>query len=118
MGVVVHGFEAAQAATDEYRARGNARLATQCERLAEALGERCEAAVVPASVARSGGRLTRREDEVARLAADGLASRDIAMRLGLSVRTVDNHLQHVYVKLGVSTRTALANALALAHHPA
>jgi DNA-binding CsgD family transcriptional regulator len=118
MGAVVHAFEAAQAASAEYRAHGDARLATQCERLADALGERCEAAVVPASVVRPEGRLTRREDEVARLAADGLASRDIAVRLSLSVRTVDNHLQHVYVKLGVSTRAALANALALAPHPA
>ena len=45
------------------------------------------------------------------LAAKGLASKDIAERLFLSVRTVSNHLQHAYVKLGVSSRAGLAQAL-------
>ena len=45
------------------------------------------------------------------LAAAGIASKDIAERLHLSVRTVNNHLQHAYTKLGVSGRTGLAQAL-------
>ena len=45
------------------------------------------------------------------LAAAGIASKDIAERLYLSVRTVNNHLQHAYTKLGVSGRTDLAQAL-------
>lgn len=56
--------------------------------------------------------LTRREHEIARLAADGLASRAIADRLVLSVRTVDSHLYRVYTKLGVRDRAGLAAALA------
>jgi DNA-binding CsgD family transcriptional regulator len=45
------------------------------------------------------------------LAAAGITSKDIAERLYLSVRTVNNHLQHAYTKLGVSSRAALAQAL-------
>jgi len=52
--------------------------------------------------------LSEREREVALLAAQDLSSREIAARLFVSVRTVDNHLQQVYVKLGVKRRTELA----------
>ncbi|MGN6220444.1 MAG: LuxR C-terminal-related transcriptional regulator [Microbacterium sp.] len=52
--------------------------------------------------------LTRREREVAALAADGTSSKDIAAKLFLSTRTVDNHLQSVYGKLGISGRHELA----------
>jgi DNA-binding CsgD family transcriptional regulator len=55
--------------------------------------------------------LTRREREVAGLAAAGASSREIAARLVLSVRTVDNHLQNVYGKLGVTSRDELARVL-------
>ena len=41
----------------------------------------------------------------------GTRSRDIADRLYLSPRTVENHLQRVYAKLGVNGRTELAPAL-------
>ena len=51
--------------------------------------------------------LTTREQEVAAMAAAGVASRDIADRLFLSVRTVNNHLQRVYAKLGVASRDEL-----------
>jgi DNA-binding CsgD family transcriptional regulator len=55
--------------------------------------------------------LSPREREVAELATSGLASKAIASRLGLSVRTVSNHLQNAYAKLGVSSRDDLADAL-------
>jgi DNA-binding CsgD family transcriptional regulator len=55
--------------------------------------------------------LTRRETEVARLAAGGRSSRAVAAALHLSVRTVDSHLAHAYRKLGVHTRHQLAAAL-------
>jgi DNA-binding CsgD family transcriptional regulator len=45
------------------------------------------------------------------LAATGMASKDIAERLYLSVRTVNNHLQHAYAKLGVTSRAGLSQAL-------
>ena len=56
-------------------------------------------------------RLTRREREVAGVAAAGASSREIAAKLVLSVRTVDNHLQNVYSKLGVTSRDELARLL-------
>jgi DNA-binding CsgD family transcriptional regulator len=55
--------------------------------------------------------LSPREGEIARLAADGVASKVIAQQLGLSVRTVSNHLQNAYLKLGISGRDDLADAL-------
>lgn len=55
--------------------------------------------------------LSDREWEVARLAAEGVTSRVIAERLFLSSRTVENHLQRVYSKLGVTGRAELRAAL-------
>jgi non-specific serine/threonine protein kinase len=52
--------------------------------------------------------LTRREAEVAALAARGLTNRDIAAQLFLSVRTVEVHVDHILTKLGFRTRTQLA----------
>ena len=48
------------------------------------------------------------------LAATGMPSRAIAEQLYLSVRTVENHLQRVYAKLGVAGRADLAEALSRA----
>ena len=55
--------------------------------------------------------LTPREREIALLAAGGASSRQIAGRLVISVRTVDNHLQSAYRKLGVARRQDLPRAL-------
>ncbi|HJT57965.1 MAG TPA: tetratricopeptide repeat protein [Ktedonobacteraceae bacterium] len=52
--------------------------------------------------------LTRRELEVLRLLAEGLSNNQIAERLVISPRTVDNHLVSIYSKLHVSSRTAAA----------
>ena len=51
--------------------------------------------------------LTRREREIGALAAQGMSSKDIADRLFLSTRTVDNHLQSIYGKLGIRGRHEL-----------
>jgi DNA-binding CsgD family transcriptional regulator len=55
--------------------------------------------------------LSRREREVAELAAAGCSSREIGERLFLSPRTVDNHLARAYDKLGIDGRDGLAEAL-------
>lgn len=55
--------------------------------------------------------LTRREKEIAGLAAGGLSSKEIADRLFLSVRTVDSHLSRIFAKAGVRSRRELAAVL-------
>nr|MBL8456184.1 response regulator [Zoogloeaceae bacterium] len=52
--------------------------------------------------------LTRRETEVLSWIAKGKTNRDIAEILGMSPRTVNKHLEHVFEKLGVETRAAAA----------
>lgn len=54
------------------------------------------------------GGLTGREVEVLHLAAKGLTTQAIADRLFISPKTADHHIQHVYGKIGVSTRAAAA----------
>jgi DNA-binding CsgD family transcriptional regulator len=51
--------------------------------------------------------LTRREIEVAEFASRGYTDSEIANQLGISQRTVESHLAHVYGKLGVTSRRAL-----------
>ncbi|MDK1018426.1 MAG: LuxR C-terminal-related transcriptional regulator [Actinomycetota bacterium] len=55
--------------------------------------------------------LTQRETEVATFAAQGLTSRQIADRLYVSVRTVNNHLAAAYTNLGIHSRDELAEIL-------
>lgn len=57
--------------------------------------------------ASSAPRLTWRERETVELVAEGLSNKAIAARLGVSARTVEGHLNHVFVKLGVESRTEL-----------
>jgi HD-GYP domain-containing protein (c-di-GMP phosphodiesterase class II) len=54
------------------------------------------------------GGLSGREVEVLALAARGLTTKEIAERLYISPKTTDHHIQHVYTKIGVSTRGAAA----------
>ncbi|HQZ35084.1 MAG TPA: LuxR C-terminal-related transcriptional regulator [Ilumatobacteraceae bacterium] len=76
---------------------------------------RCEGATTPALRADRVlvEPLTDREREIAFLAANGMKSREIAEQLFVSLRTVSNHLQHVYDKLGVRSRDELRAALAV-----
>jgi predicted ATPase/DNA-binding CsgD family transcriptional regulator len=69
-----------------------------------------EAPAAPAGIAEPGTAaksLTRREREIAGLVADGLGNREIAEQLYLSKRTVDSHLEHIFTKLGFTSRTQL-----------
>lgn len=111
-GANLYAAEALGGAVEAARAAGDARRATLLTRRALDLLARCEGACTPL-VPRAEPRaaLTKREHEVALLAADGLSSRVIGEKLFLSVRTVENHVQNVYAKLGVSTRAELAAAM-------
>ena len=59
--------------------------------------------------------LSEREVEVARLVAAGCSNPEIAERLVISRRTAEHHVQHIYVKVGVSSRAGLA-LFAHEHH--
>lgn len=59
--------------------------------------------------------LTEREVEVLRLVAMGFANKEIAAKLSLSAKTVNNHVQNIYAKIGVSAR-ASAGMFAMQHH--
>ena len=117
LGALLLAAEAAGGAAAEFSRAGDGRAATAALRRSTALAAACEGANTPglhhlATVnAAAADPLSGREREVVLLAATGMASKDIAERLYLSVRTVNNHLQHAYTKLGVTSRAGLAQAL-------
>jgi DNA-binding NarL/FixJ family response regulator len=53
-------------------------------------------------------RLSEREIEVLRLLSTACTNREIAEHLHISRRTAEHHVQHIYAKIGVSTRSAAA----------
>ena len=69
--------------------------------------EACGVAVAPQARRASRDDLTPRERAVERLAAAGMTNRQIAAELMLSVKTVENHLTHVFAKRGVRSRADL-----------
>lgn len=110
--------EAAAEAAHAHRAAGRRSHALASTRMATALAATCQGAHTPAldlltRPAPDLTRLTRREYEIAGLAARGLPSRTIAARLVISVRTVDNTLRQVYAKLGLAGRNELRRVLNL-----
>jgi len=94
--------EAARGALAVFDRLGARPLADRARRLLRGLGERPGAP--PRAVA---GELSERELQVVRLVAAGLSNAEIAARLFISPRTVTTHLQHVYARLGLPSRTAL-----------
>ncbi len=71
-----------------------------------------DAATVAVSADLSHYQLTPRELDVLAWIARGKTNRDIAEILGMSPRTVNKHLEHIFVKLGVETRAAAAALVA------
>ncbi|MFI9825958.1 response regulator transcription factor, partial [Streptomyces sp. NPDC052013] len=112
IGADLPAAEAATAAAAALRKSGQARQAAVAAQRAQACAARCQGARTPLLMTpQTTASLTAREREIALLAVQGTASKDIADFLHLSVRTVDNHLQHVYAKLGVTTRRQLADSI-------
>jgi len=96
---------AATVAAREDRARDSAALRHRADRLVA----QCDGASTPLlQFSDQTEPLTRREREIAALAAQGLSSIEIAERLFLSPRTVNNHLQATYAKLGIRGRGELS----------
>jgi predicted ATPase/DNA-binding CsgD family transcriptional regulator len=78
------------------------------ETVAYALGEpppRPAAVPLPADASTP---LTRREQEVADLVAQGLSNKEIAAKLVISQRTAESHVEHILTKLGVTNRAQVA----------
>ncbi|HMC52463.1 MAG TPA: helix-turn-helix transcriptional regulator, partial [Acidimicrobiales bacterium] len=112
LGAVLLAAEAAADSAVAWRRWGDPRRAAKAEQRADALSATCENPATPALLAiKSRSRLTQAERETALLAAAGRSNKEIAAQLGISVRTVENHLQHVYEKLGISARTDLPEGL-------
>jgi DNA-binding CsgD family transcriptional regulator len=114
MGAHLLAADAAAAAVALWAAIGDSRNSAAARHRTDSLVTGCEGAVTPTLGALGEReRLTPSEREAALLAAAGRSNRDIADRLYLSVRTVENRLQRVYEKLGVTSRRELADALGL-----
>lgn len=112
IGALVLAAEVHAAAAVAWRRAGEPRRASAEEQRADAAARQIRGTATPAlTTADSAVPLTARELEVARLVADGLSTKEVAERLHLSARTVSNHLQNTYTKLGIARRTELAGAL-------
>ena len=115
LGAPLLAAEAAAGAGEAHRRSGLRGAEAASRRRSQAWAAECEGARTPVLERAAQGDdvdwLTRREREVAELAARGLTKREIAERLFVSVRTVGNHLNHVYGKLGLSDRAQLATVL-------
>ena len=111
MGTILLAAEAAADAARVYRGAGRRASATRLSARARVLLDRCTVLATPALLDVGGLPLSRREREVATLAARGLSNGEIAGGLVLSTRTIENHMYRVYQKLGVHARDELAPIL-------
>lgn len=116
-GLVLASAEAMAGAVLSYREAGlhrEAGLALDGLARIVAIGEGIAGPTVSAAFTSP---LTDRELQLARLAATDAKDSDIALQLGISVRTVQTHLGRVYVALGIAGRGELAARLAAFQHP-
>ena len=111
LGLQLVAAECAAQAAHLHHERGRAGAAAASSMRARRCAEACEGAVTPALALLDTGGLTKREHEIALLAASGMTSRAIAEHLVVSVRTVDNVLHGVYHKLGVAGRRELGSVV-------
>jgi DNA-binding CsgD family transcriptional regulator len=113
MGDLVAAVDAAAHAALVYRRQGLRGSALQCSTRAGALAEQCGGASSPAlRQATEPLPLTNREREIGMLIGAGLSNQQVAKRLTLSVRTVENHVYRAMSKTGTTTREELAALLA------
>lgn len=109
IGYELRAAELYAAAAASARHAGSVRDATRWELAADEVVRSFRGASLAAVVGLGAtSPLTDREREIAVLVARGRSSREVADQLVVSIRTVDNHLQRVYAKLGISSRRELA----------
>lgn len=107
-GVTLYAAEALAEASRLSRLHDRPRDADRLERQASALAESFDGATTPGLVVTSTlAALTPRQLEIARLAVAGLTNVEIAERLAIAKRTVDNHLHTTYAAVGVTGRGGL-----------
>jgi DNA-binding CsgD family transcriptional regulator len=115
MGADLLAAEAACDTSVAWQRRGDPHRASSWTRRAAALADRCDGASTPAlQPASARATLTTMERQVALLAASRRSTKDIAAELHISARTVSNHLQRVYTKLGINSREELTSSLGVA----
>ena len=108
-GTLLCAADAAAQAAARFEATGNRRGLVDAAARANRLAAECGGIATPAvSAAAQPLPITPREREVANLVAARLTDREIAERLTLSVRTVENHVYQARTKLGVPDRESLA----------
>ncbi len=101
-------MQAAHAHRDVGSADGARRMTGRAQVLARQIDGGIDQTLVPHEPVIG---LSRREQEVAALAAAGMSNADIAQRLVVSVRTVESHLYQVFAKLGITSRADLERYL-------
>jgi DNA-binding NarL/FixJ family response regulator len=104
--------EAAAKAATAYEARHESRATKSAAGKAAGYADKCDGGQPVIDLIAGPVRLTKREREVAILVVAGISTKDIAQRMYLSPRTIENHLHRAYIKLGVTDRATLAAALA------
>jgi DNA-binding CsgD family transcriptional regulator len=104
----VDAREQLRIAHDLFAAIGMNAFAERARRELAATGETVRKRRVDAYASRE--ELTPQEEQIARLARDGLSNPEIGAQLFLSTRTVEWHLRKVYSKLGIASRHELARA--------
>lgn len=92
-------------AFDFAKTAGLSASASAAHTMLESLAESVPA--LPIIPRNKGPLLTERERQIATLAGNGVSNKDIALEVGISVRTVEGHLYQVFTKLGVSSRSDL-----------
>lgn len=109
IGALLSAADAAAQAAVLFDAAGDRRHGLEAGAMADRLARECGGLRTPALRARSQPLpLSEREREIAQLVARGLSNREIADRLVLSRRTVENHLYRIFAKLDVTDRDELA----------
>jgi DNA-binding CsgD family transcriptional regulator/tetratricopeptide (TPR) repeat protein len=112
LGVVTYAADAMAAAANAGGAAISSRERSRLEAAAAGLAALCGNPRTPLLASLAEGRqLTRREREIGRMAMQGMSNKEIAAKLTVSGRTVENHLAHVYAKLGVRGRDDLVRWL-------